>query len=248
MLEIVRRHDPDRFFTGLFAPAEKRGALFTLYAFNHELARAREVTREPHMALIRLQWWREVVEGAARQHPVATPLRALVEAGVLDQTDLLGLIDAREVETEDIATLADWRFYLLGSAGGLMVAAGRLLGMAQPEALRPLGGAYGAAGVLRSVPALARQGRCVLPMDVLAHHDLSPEAIVGGADPRRAIQALAAQGIGLLRPVSVPKPAIAAALPVVLARRDLARPLDTPGPRGIGDKLAVTWAALTGRI
>lgn len=248
LLELVRKHDPDRFFTALFAPGEKRAALFTLYAFNHELARARDVTREPHMALIRLQWWREVVEGAARQHPVATPLRALLAAGVLRADDLEGMIAAREAEAEDIATLADWRFYLLGSAGGLMVAAGRLLGMAESEALRPLGAAYGAAGVLRSVFALARQGRCLLPVDVLARHELSPEAVVGGADPRQAILALAETGRELLRPVAVPKPAIAAVLPVVLARRDLARPLAAPTPRGIGDKLAVTRAALTGRL
>jgi phytoene synthase len=72
--------------------------------------------------------------------------------------------------------------------------------------------------------------------------------VVGGADPRPVIPALAEAGRGFLRHVSVPKPSIAAALPVVLARRDLARPLDAPGPRGIGDKLAVTWAALTGRL
>ncbi len=38
---FVRRYDPDRFLTALFAPPEKREALLALYAFNHELARAR---------------------------------------------------------------------------------------------------------------------------------------------------------------------------------------------------------------
>jgi 15-cis-phytoene synthase len=33
---LVRRNDPDRFLTALFAPAEKRDALLTLYAFNHD--------------------------------------------------------------------------------------------------------------------------------------------------------------------------------------------------------------------
>jgi phytoene synthase len=55
---LVRRHDPDRFLTSLFAPPAQRDALLTLYAFNHELARAREVISEPPLALIRLQWWR----------------------------------------------------------------------------------------------------------------------------------------------------------------------------------------------
>ena len=77
----MRRHDPDRFLTALFAPPEKRDALLTLYAFNHELARAREAVSEPPLALIRLQWWREVVEGARRRHEVAEPLAAAIEAG-----------------------------------------------------------------------------------------------------------------------------------------------------------------------
>src|SRR5579871_2069282 len=97
---VVRRCDPDRFLTALFAPAEKRDALFALYAFNHELARAREVVTEPPLSLIRLQWWREVVDGAYRRHEVAAPLRAAVDAGHLDRNDLLRLIDAREAEAE----------------------------------------------------------------------------------------------------------------------------------------------------
>ena len=97
---LVRRHDPDRFLTALFAPPDRRDALLTLYAFNHELARAREAVSEPPLALIRLQWWREVVEGAHRRHEVAEPLRAAIEAGELDRGDLLALIDAREAEAE----------------------------------------------------------------------------------------------------------------------------------------------------
>ena len=120
----MRRHDPDRFLTALFAPPEKRDALLTLYAFNHELARAREAVSEPPLALIRLQWWREVVEGAHRRHEVAEPLRAAIEAGDLVRGDLLPLIDAREAEVEPaFETVADWRAYVFGTAGGLAVAA-----------------------------------------------------------------------------------------------------------------------------
>src|SRR3954466_2319838 len=97
---LVRRHDPDRFLTPLFAPPERRDALLTLYALNHELARAREAVSEPPLALIRLQWWREVVEGARRRHEIADPLTAAIEAGMLDRADLLALIGARESEAE----------------------------------------------------------------------------------------------------------------------------------------------------
>ena len=137
---LVRRHDPDRFLTALFAPPDQRDALLTLYAFNHELARAREVVSEPPLALIRLQWWREVVEGARRRHEVAEPLRAALDAGELDRGDLLRVIDAREAEAAPaFETMTDWRDYLFGSAGGVAVAAGRLLGAPDPETLRPTG-------------------------------------------------------------------------------------------------------------
>ncbi len=247
--DTVRRHDPDRFLTALFAPEARRGALLALYAFNHELARAREVASEPALTLIRLHWWREVVEGTRKRHPVADAITALLAEGTLAADDLRAMADAREAEAaERIETLADWRAYLLGTAGGLAVAAGRLLGTPEPEALRPLGAAYGAAGVLRAVPVLARHGRCLLPADVLAAHRLSPEAVTCGADPAPAIRALAREGEGLLRPLRLSRATVAAALPAVLARRDLARLPFPPGPRGIGDKLAVLRAALRGRV
>ncbi len=79
LAEFVRRHDPDRFLCSLFAPRERRDALFALVAFNPELARAREAARNPMVALMRLQWWRDAVEEAAarkppRRHEVAEPL------------------------------------------------------------------------------------------------------------------------------------------------------------------------------
>ena len=61
--ELVRTADRDRFLSSLFAPAEHRAALHALYAFNVEVARVREVAREPLPGEIRLQWWSEVVNG-----------------------------------------------------------------------------------------------------------------------------------------------------------------------------------------
>jgi len=254
--EIVRRHDPDRFFTALFAPAELREALFTLYAVNHELARAREVVTNPMLALIRLQWWREVAEGARRRHEVAGPLGDALDRGALHAPDLLAMIEGREAEADPIETEAAFCNYLRATAGGVAVAAGRALGAGSTalDALRDLGSAYGAAGVLRSVPALARQSRCMLPQDVLAEHGLGPADVI--ADPRQPGLApvrarVAAIGSGWLqagRAVRLSRTTIAAALPAVLARRDLLRGPDRPMVRGLGDRLWVTIATIQGRI
>jgi 15-cis-phytoene synthase len=255
---LVRRADPDRFLTALFAPADRREALLTLYAFNNELARARDSTSQPILTMIRLQWWREVVEGAAKSHEVATPLTALLETGVLDRAETLALVDAREAETGAIETLADWLGYVMAGAGGLAMAAGRVLGAPGQARLRTLGAAYGVAGMLRSVPTLARGGRCMLPGDVLAAYGLSPEAIVAAPDApavAAVLRELTGEGRRLLADAGrgrVPATWRAAALPGVLARRDLARPdLGKPGqtgPRGLGDRLAVLGSAMHGWI
>jgi 15-cis-phytoene synthase len=252
---LVRRHDPDRFLTALFAPPERRDALLTLYAFNHELARAREVASEAPLALMRLQWWREVVEGEPKRHEIASPLSEAIAAGVINPEDLLPIIAARETEAyAAFETLEDWRTWLLAGAGGLSVAAASALGAPNPEALRPFGAAYGVAGLSRSTGVLAARGTCLLPRDLLAQHDLSPEAFIDDpcSVPARAAQHdIVREGQALLVDagrVKVLRAAIAAALPAVLARRDLARWPSVAIPRRLGDRMAVIVAGISGRI
>lgn len=261
---IARAEDPDRLLCALFAPAPRREALFALIAYNHELARARAAARTPLVALMRLQWWRDTVEDAAagkpaRRHEVAEPLHAAIRDGFLDAAALTAMADAREAEAEEegIPTRDAFAAYLRGTAGGFAVAAGRLLGVtegAQLAALQQAGALYGLAGVLRSVPALARQGRCLLPVDALAEHGLTLEDAV--AAPERAgpvLRGLAAEGQARVADAAralrgLPREAIAAALPLVLARRDLGR-LAAGGPaeRRLSDRFALTLAGLRGR-
>lgn len=231
---LVRRHDPDRFLTALFAPPDKRDDLLVLYAFNHELARAREVVSEPPLALIRLQWWREVVEGAARAHPVAELVRAGLAARVFDAAMLGALIDAREAETAPIPDRGAFLAYARGSAGRLAVAAGDVLGARDADAraaLEDLGAGYAIAAILRASPALSAAGRDLLPKD--------------GTDPAT----LRAEAARLLAR-RAPRQGLAAALPAVLARRDLRRLAAggaIPAARGLGDRLAVIAAGIAGR-
>lgn len=261
---FARAHDPDRFLAAIFVPEWVREAFFALIAFNHELARAREATTNPIAALIRLQWWRDAVAEAAagqpaRRHETATPLHAAIVSGALAADDLLGLIDAREVEAEaeGIPSRGAFGAYLRAGAGGFAVTAGRLVG-APAESLpllQRIGALHGLSGVLRSIPAHAAQGRCLLPHDALAEAGLSAEGVI--ANPASATplaRALAEEGGIMLAKAlaeTLPRAALPAALPAVLARRDLRRiaagqPI--PTPRGVGDRLAVTWAAFRGKV
>lgn len=224
-LSRLRHADPDRFFCTLFAPNCKRELLAILYLFNNELARAREVASEPMLARIRLQWWREVVEGARKKHDIATPLRDALEAGSLDADDLATLIDAREMEAdEEIADFPTFCAYSRGTGGRLARIAGKILGADSPV-LEDLGTGYAIAGILRVAPYLAKQNRSLLPADGTAPDMLASHArrLLGGQPPRITL---------------------AAALPAVLARRDLARPHE----RNVWDRVAVFRAALMGRV
>src|SRR4029453_2834450 len=105
VLDLVRSADRDRFLGALFAPEPARSDLLALLAFNHELARTRSVTREPMLARIRLEWWREAVGEAAgtgkpRAQPVVESLSETVRRRRLRAQDLVALIDAREEEIE----------------------------------------------------------------------------------------------------------------------------------------------------
>src|SRR3990170_2028933 len=102
---LVREADRDRFLATLFAPTEHRDALFALYAFNAEIARVRELAREPMPGEIRLQWWRDTLLGAtagdAAAHPVAAALREAVVRYRLPPAMLGDLIDARGFDLYD---------------------------------------------------------------------------------------------------------------------------------------------------
>ena len=128
VLGEVRAADRDRFLASLFAPEPQRRGLLALLAFDHELARTRSVTREPMLARIRLEWWREAVveaagEGKPRAQPIVEVLSEIVRYHKLPAQRFLDLIDAREEEIEgplDVVrtghALADLQLGVLGVA------------------------------------------------------------------------------------------------------------------------------------
>lgn len=247
----IRTQDYDRYLAAAFVPASKRETYFLLCAFNTELARARAVASQPMLALIRLHWWREVVEGVERHHEIARPLYQALEQGQLHRDTLLHMIAAREIEADDeVADGETFRALASGTAGLFAEATGRLCDA--PDAtwprLRNLGTAYGIAAQIGNLQALAAAQRCLLPADLLAQHGLQREDVI--ADPRCAqpvVRVLAGQALSLIKANGgwLPATAIAAAVPSVLARRDLRR---LQRQRLLADTLAVLAAGMLRRI
>ncbi|MGH7093965.1 MAG: phytoene/squalene synthase family protein [Stellaceae bacterium] len=241
MAALVRRHDRDRFQTALFAPVVQREALLALYAFNYEIARVREAVREPMLGRIRLQWWREAIAaacegGAVRPHEVVMPLTAAIRGNGLSRAHLDALIDAREsdLEADGPATLAALETYCEGSSARLMLLAGEILGLPEGAASAPLraaGIAYGLAGLLRAMPFHAAAGRSYIPGDLAADNGLDPADYRSRRSSpalRRVAEALADRARQRLAAArrdraTIPRRALGAALPAVVASRYLAR-------------------------
>src|SRR5215218_10151795 len=114
---LVRGSDKDRFLATLFAPADKRGPLFALYAFDLEIASVRDRAREPMPGEIRLQWWRDVLNGErsgeAAANPVAAALTDTIARVGLPVESLLDLIEAHAFDLCDdpMPTLAAMEAY-----------------------------------------------------------------------------------------------------------------------------------------
>jgi NADH dehydrogenase [ubiquinone] 1 alpha subcomplex assembly factor 6 len=238
---IVRRHDRDRYQTVLFAPSDRREALFALYAFNYEVARIRETVTEPMLGRIRLQWWREVVEAAyggapARRHEVVQPLVAAIDVCGLSRAHFDRLIDARELDLADAppADLAGLVDYAEGTSSTVVCLALEALRAAEPatiEAAREVGIAYALAGLLRAMPFHAATGRRYIPDDIAARVGLDPTTYARRRDTpalRQAAAELAEAAAAHLAAgrryrEQTPRRARAALLPAVIADRYLLR-------------------------
>ncbi|MFM8990741.1 MAG: phytoene/squalene synthase family protein [Alphaproteobacteria bacterium] len=193
---LARRFDRERWLCTLFAPEAARPALLALLAFASELGRIREQAREPHMALVRLQWWRDALaearSGAPRAHPVCRALAATLAGDPALEPILSAMVDAREKDIEDwpFADLDELSAYAGSSSGGLAEAMLRA-SMREPDdaalaAARRLGRAWALVGLLRATPHLATLRRCALPSASFARTGIDHEAWFAGRAGREA--------------------------------------------------------------
>jgi phytoene synthase len=202
-VRIVREADRDRYLSALFAPAEKRAALFALYAFNVEIARVRGLIREALPGEIRLQWWRDAVPGEAPAagNPVAEALVQTIREHELPLAAFDNMIEARLFDLYDdpMPSRTDLEGYCGETASALIQLAGLVLDRDAALATADLAGHAGCAqamaGLLRSLPIHLARGQCYVPRDVLSAAGTSPEEFVaekGDAAGKRAVTAMIA--------------------------------------------------------
>jgi len=233
--ELVRSADRDRFVATLFAPARNRDALYALYAFNVEVARVRGRAREAAPGEIRLQWWREVLQGERHGEALATPVAAsllnAIETYRLQANPMLALLEARgfDLYDEPMRTVAELEDYAIKTASGLIAVAAAILGTDAARVARPAGIAYALTELLAALPEHAARRQLYLPLELLDRHGVgAADVFAGRSSP--ALNRAAAELRGLARRhraaatdllPGLAEQALPAVLPIVPVRRSL---------------------------
>ena len=234
--EEVRRNDRDRFLTALFAPTHLREHLYTLYAFNIEISKTREVVNEAMLGAIRLQWWREAIhaiydESPVRKHAVVTALKSTIETCSLDRESFERLIDGRNLDLEDTppCNLSDLLEYADATSGSMVLLALQVLGVNIDGEIKRIalevGRAWAIVGTIRSMPYQLQRGRFMLPDELVENYGVERRGVLdlkSSSELAAAIGALSFEANKHLANArsnrrSVPRTAIAALLPAVLA-------------------------------
>lgn len=198
--EAVRTADHGRYLTVLYAPREKRRSLLALYAFNVEIASVRDRIREPLPGEVRLQWWRDVLDGraAADGHPVAEALLAAIREHGLPVETFQNYLDARIFDLYDdpMPTRNDLEGYCGETASALIQLAAMILDASSAPRFAELAGHAGCAqattGILRLLPISRARGQCYVPKDILSAVGTSPRNFLAGNDTTGATHAVSA--------------------------------------------------------
>ena len=229
---LTRRHARTFSVASLLLPAEKRRATYALYAFCRiadDLVDLVDDRADPGALSRRLDVHRRSLDAAlmgSGRDAVFRELSWAIHRFDIPAAPLHELLDGVAIDL----TVRRWQSwhellaYCEGVAGCVGEMCAAVMGVrggldARPVAVghaRALGVAMQLTNVLRDVGEDARRGRCYLPLDELAAHGLSPEAVLDGtALARRAgwrslmrlqvsrarrYYSLAAPGIAMLEP------------------------------------------------
>ena len=176
----VRQHDYENYLCTFALPAGRRPAALAVRAFNVETAQALGAVTEPHLAVMRLHWWKETVAAAMKSergdpgdvpgHPVAVALGATVRgSGTRVKRWLEQIVEARIRDAEMVGSptgIPTLEAYANNTAASLLYVLLDLGGVQSAEAdhaAAHLGKAIGIANLLRGTHVHSAQRRCYIP-------------------------------------------------------------------------------------
>ncbi|MEO0729035.1 MAG: squalene/phytoene synthase family protein [Pseudomonadota bacterium] len=181
----ARGHERDRYLSALLSPAAIRDDLIALAAFVGDVSRIPIYVSEPMVGEIRLQWWRDTLQGgiatgASSGNPIADAIIAVARRHSLPIGLLESIVDAQilalypDPPTDEM----ELRQHLGKLHGGAFALAARISdpeqARAQTDWIRDAGIAYGIARTALELPAIRAQSRDRVPATWRAERAAKP--------------------------------------------------------------------------
>ena len=206
---MVREEDRPRYAARLFLPVPAREAALALDAFRLETLKIPFLTSEPGPGEIRLQWWREVMEGAraaeATAHPVAAALCSVIVRHNLPVPAFGRYLEgvAFDLYHDPVPDRAALEGLIGETESFLMQMAALTAGLEQDSTLADACGhggmAVGIARLLRLLPWHTNRQQVRLPLDLLAEYGLDKAGFLEGhGEAQRAAKGKAVAGFARL--------------------------------------------------
>jgi len=238
--DLVRTHDFARYAATLFLPADRRRALLSVYAFNVEIFRVREQVSQPLPGEMRLQWWTDMLAGAAHGgvegNPVAAELLQTINDFRLPVEPLSRLIEEHQFDlyNDPMPSMAALEGYINDTSSALFSFGARVVAPPSEEIdhlARHAGLAQGMTAVIAALPLDAQRRQLFVPLQLLESHGSGMEEIFSGKQTptaRAAIEQLVGEAKSHLKTAlallkSIPREVRPLFLPLALVRRDLER-------------------------
>ncbi len=183
-LGALKQASRDHYLACLLMPEIVRGHMAALYLFDVETARIRDLIREPMPGEIRLQWWRDVLQGSAdgaESGPLAHALKNTISKHALPLEPFMALLDARIFDLYDdpMGSIQDFELYA-GETVSSVIQLGLII--CDKEKARDNAVAAGHAGVALAVGRIIRnfsqfraRGQTYVPKQMLNAAGLTPE-------------------------------------------------------------------------
>jgi phytoene synthase len=171
-----------RYFSVLYAPAEKRDALLALYVVDAEIRESAQSANHD-VAHTRLQWWRQEIDRLVNGNPQHPATRVLSSGERRQFSKLHELIAAADMDLARMTYLnmRELRAYCSRSGGAIQELIAAQLAPGLDDAARTAANRIGAGvrqtEILRDLRQDAYDGRVYLPLDELDRRQIEHERL-----------------------------------------------------------------------
>ncbi|EDO35447.1 predicted protein, partial [Nematostella vectensis] len=233
-VNLVRRIDYENFLCSLLIPKSSRNSVFSIRAFNAELAQVRDSVSERDIGRMRMQFWKDTLQSIykAKRNVFFYLCLQAVEKHKLSKMWFTRMIEARvrgqesNLNERAYPNIKSLETYAENSAPSGLYLTLESLGVKDvnaDHAASHVGKAFGIVTLLRATPYHGNRGKVLLPNDILIKHGVSHQDIIRGStsqpvkDAGFELASLANTHLNMARALKskLPKAALRALLPAV---------------------------------